>query len=74
MRDMNIRIDGAVSQCREVSGDDGRSRAAGMILGNVFEESLETIWARGKTPYREHCSHVYPGICAGCDEYYTFNF
>ncbi|GHT74916.1 spiro-SPASM protein [Spirochaetia bacterium] len=73
MRDMNIVIDGRVLLCREELSALGNA-AAGRVLGNVFEESLETIWLRGTGPYREQCSRSYAGICAGCDEYYTFNF
>jgi spiro-SPASM protein len=83
IRDMNILIDGRVPQCREdlaaLAGNSG-----GNILGNAFDESLESIWSRGEPLYREHCVREaqadgnaqtgYPGICAECDEYYTFNF
>jgi spiro-SPASM protein len=71
MRDMCILLDGRVPQCRE---DLSVFEPGGPSLGNVFRESLETIWERGEGLYREHCSRQYPGICAGCDEYYTFNF
>ena len=73
MRDMNIVIDGRALMCREELSALGNP-AAGRVLGNVFEESLETLWLRGADPYREQCSRAYAGICAGCDEYYTFNF
>jgi spiro-SPASM protein len=87
MRDMSIHIDGGVSRCREdLSALNGNgvpgNTAAGMqdgmsgrpLLGNVFDEPLETIWFRGEALYREHCSGRYAGICGKCDEYYTFNF
>ncbi|MDR2485800.1 MAG: spiro-SPASM protein [Treponema sp.] len=73
MRDMPILIDGTVPLCREdlaALGGTGEAR----ILGNVFSESLETIWARGEEFYREQCKAEYAGICTGCDEYYTYNF
>jgi spiro-SPASM protein len=73
MRDMNILIDGRVPRCREDLAAL-REPAEGRVLGNAFEEALETIWNRGGDPYREHCSRRYTGICAECDEYYTFNF
>ncbi|MDR2536141.1 MAG: spiro-SPASM protein [Treponema sp.] len=73
MRDMPILIDGRVPLCREdlavLAG-----AAEGRILGNIFSDSLETIWARGEKFYREQCKAEYTGICAGCDEYYTYNF
>jgi spiro-SPASM protein len=84
MRDLPVLLDGTVPLCREdlavLKGTGGR------ILGNVYQDSLETIWSQGETYYVEHCKAagqigetasqkaVYPGICAGCDEYYTYNF
>jgi spiro-SPASM protein len=44
------------------------------ILGNAFDEPLETIWERGLGPCLEQGAGRYTGICGGCDEYYTFNF
>ncbi|GHV80197.1 spiro-SPASM protein [Spirochaetia bacterium] len=68
MRDMAILIDGRVPLCRETLN-------GGEMLGNVFTESLETIWARGEPFYREQGAGLqYRGPCAGCDEYYTYNF
>jgi spiro-SPASM protein len=68
MRDMPVLMDGTVPRCREAvaagSGD----------WGNVFTDSLEAVWSRGEKLYREQCTGVYSGICAGCDEYYTYNF
>jgi spiro-SPASM protein len=75
MRDMAILLDGEVPLCREtVFAADG-----GAVLGNAFPESLETIWARGESFYREQGGGgpggiQYRGLCAGCDEYYTYNF
>ena len=73
MRDMPVLIDGRVPVCREdtaaLSGGPG-----GRVLGNVFEDPLETIWSRGGDLYRKHCLPEYTGICAECDEYYTYNF
>jgi spiro-SPASM protein len=68
MRDMPVLIDGTVSLCREEPGKNSR------ILGNVFTESLETIWQNGERYYIEHCKKNYSGLCADCDEYYTYNF
>jgi spiro-SPASM protein len=67
MRDMPVLLDGSVPLCRE-------EPAAGRLLGNAFTGSLEEIWSRGEGFYREQCAKTYGGICAGCDEYYTYNF
>jgi len=67
MRDMPVLIDGTVPLCREeLKGEK--------ILGNVFSDSLEEIWKKGESFYKEQCEKKYTGICADCDEYYTFNF
>jgi len=72
MRDMPVLIDGTVPLCREdltpLKGEKDR------VLGNVFTDSLETIWQNGNKYYLEQCKKSYTGICAGCDEYYTYNF
>jgi hypothetical protein len=73
MRDMNIYIDGRVPVCRE-DLSALKAEGGGTILGNALTEDLETIWARGQDLYLKQCGRTYPGICAGCDEYYTFNF
>jgi spiro-SPASM protein len=71
MRDMAILIDGRVPLCREVFGSAGTT---GEILGNAFTENLGEIWGRGESFYREQCLLQYGHPCAGCDEYYTYNF
>jgi spiro-SPASM protein len=71
-RDMNVLIDGRVPRCREDLGVLADTHAP--VLGNAFDEGLEAIWRRGGEPYREQASRQYSGLCAGCDEYYTFNF
>ena len=72
MRDMPVLIDGNVPLCREdlsaIKGEKNR------LLGNVFKDSLESIWQNGEKFYKEQCKKVYSGLCADCDEYYTFNF
>jgi spiro-SPASM protein len=70
MRDMPILLDGTVPLCREqIAADDG------IILGNAFNEPLDAIWERGQRPYTEQAvSKKYHSLCAGCDEYYTYNF
>ena len=76
MRDMPVLIDGAVPLCREdtqaLKGDKSG------VLGNVFNDSLESIWQNGERYYKEQCkknySRVSRGLCTDCDEYYTYNF
>jgi spiro-SPASM protein len=72
MRDLPVLIDGRVPLCREdlpaLNGEDRR------VLGNVFTERLETIWGRGGPYYENQGRKNYQDICAGCDEYYTYNF
>lgn len=66
-RDIPILIDGTVLSCREdLTGDSA--------LGNIFLQTPELIWQRGEPLYLEHLKGNYPGICARCDEYYTFNY
>jgi spiro-SPASM protein len=66
-RDLCVLIDGRVPLCRE----DVNLRHP---LGNLFEEELAEVWARGQQLYRDHLRQEYPSLCAGCDEYYTYNF
>ena len=72
-RDMNILLDGSVPCCREdlaaLKGNGDKP-----LWGNAFSEDLNVIWERGAALYREHCASEYKGICANCDEYYTYNF
>jgi len=72
MRDMPILINGDVPLCREnLSVLKGEKKD---ILGNVFTDPLEDIWQKGDKYYREQCMKNYTGLCAECDEYYTYNF
>ena len=71
-RDMNILLDGRVPRCREDL--EALRGKGGPVWGNAFTEDLSIIWERGAALYGEHCASVYSGICAGCDEFYTFNF
>ncbi|MBN1696029.1 MAG: spiro-SPASM protein [Spirochaetales bacterium] len=66
-REMAVLIDGTVPLCRE---DIRREH----ILGNVFEDSIDSIWNTGESFYRLHTGKDYPDICKRCDEYYTYNF
>jgi spiro-SPASM protein len=72
-RDMNILIDGSVPACREDLGALKGEAAMG-LWGNAFSENLADIWERGSALYQEHCKAEYRGLCALCDEYYTYNF
>ncbi|MDR2618583.1 MAG: spiro-SPASM protein [Treponema sp.] len=71
LRDMVILLDGSVPFCRE---DLGSLQAKGPFRGNVFTSSLEEIWKAGESLCLEQLRGNYPGICAVCDEYYTYNF
>ena len=66
-RDMAILLDGTVPLCKEDLGLSVR-------LGNALEDDLATVWESARGMYRSHLAASYPGICAACDEYYTFNF
>jgi spiro-SPASM protein len=55
MRDLPVLLNGAVPLCRE---DLSALRGKGPLLGNVYEDSLETIWSRGEKHYVEHCRVV----------------
>jgi spiro-SPASM protein len=84
MRDLPVLLDGSVPLCREdlsllskpgAGSESGRAGGInGGLLGNVFTHTLEEIWSRGDGFYREQCAGIYGGICADCDEYYTYNF
>ena len=66
-RDMAILLDGTVPLCKEDVGVSVR-------LGNALQDDLAAIWESAREAFRSHVSAKYPGICAACDEYYTFNF
>ena len=76
MRDIPVLLDGTVPCCREELGLLGGQGNAGKsrVLGNVWSDSLDTIWEQGQGLYLEHCKEQYLDLCAGCDEYYTYNF
>jgi len=65
-RDLVVLFDGTVPMCHQ---DIDRTR----IRGNVLDEDIETIWARGAGDFQDHCAGRYGSICKVCDEYYTFN-
>ena len=66
-RDLSIWMDGSVYLCKE---DLDKKH----LLGNVFLDSLSSIFQAGDSFYRAQCRGDYQSICRGCDEYYTFNF
>ncbi|MDR0312464.1 MAG: spiro-SPASM protein [Treponema sp.] len=84
MRDVCIALDGTVLQCRE----DLEGLVAPGARPNAFSLSLEEIWGsvdiksinempvgiRFGELYLKHAAGIYPGQCADCDEYYTYNF
>lgn len=65
-RDLSILIDGSVPLCREHLFDN--------IIGNAFLENLADIWQKSVGELENHIKCEYKGLCADCDEYYTFNF
>lgn len=65
-RDMTILADGSVPFCKEYLLDGS--------AGNVFNEGIETVWAKFKTIAAQHIDKKYTDKCRNCDEYYTFNF
>ncbi|MDR0474069.1 MAG: spiro-SPASM protein [Treponema sp.] len=71
MRDMVILLDGSVPVCRE---DLAALNGNGACLGNAFTDTLAGIWERGEKLYLEQAGNKYSGICAVCDEFYTYNF
>jgi len=75
MRDMPVLIDGTVPLCREeLNLLKGSHNEESRYLGNVFTDSLDSIWKNGTEHYNEHCKKNYKGQCKSCDEYYTYNF
>jgi spiro-SPASM protein len=66
-RDMSILIDGTVPLCKE-------DLRVSMKMGNAFKDDLARVWESSRSVYKEHLTGSYPGICAACDEYYTYNF
>jgi spiro-SPASM protein len=66
-RDMSVLIDGTVPLCREDIKKE-------YVLGNICNDSLETIWQKGEAYYQQHIEKKYPELCKHCDEYYTYTF
>ncbi|MDR0641171.1 MAG: spiro-SPASM protein [Treponema sp.] len=88
MRDFPVLLDGAVPLCREeLSALKGEGRVLGNIYKDSLEiiwsrgekhyaEHCRVSWQDKTTGEGAADSErpAYPGICAECDEYYTFNF
>ena len=70
-RDMNILLDGRVPNCRE---DLAALKGTGEHCGNALCDELSIIWEKGAALFGRHCKAGFTGICALCDEYYTYNF
>jgi spiro-SPASM protein len=71
MRDMPVLLDGTVPLCRQQVAADK------IAIGNALTEPLESIWELGQRYYAEQSDPIskkYDSLCAGCDEYYTYNF
>ncbi len=66
-RDLHVLLNGSVPVCRE-------DLKAEHTLGNIFSDTIESIWERGEEWYRMHIDEEYPWLCGDCDEYYTYNF
>ena len=64
-RDMVILSDGSVPICKD---------RIDLIVGNVFNENIETVWSKFRNYLEEHININYCAECKVCDEYYTFNF
>ncbi len=70
-RDLVVALDGAVLMCREALAPGIHPESA--PLGNVFVDSLESIWAKGEAAWLDHVHRKLPAICERCDEYHTWN-
>lgn len=70
-RDLVVALDGSVLMCRETLAPEILPESA--PLGNVFRDSLESIWANGEAAWLAHVERKLPAICERCDEYHTWN-
>jgi spiro-SPASM protein len=74
MRDLPILLDGTVPLCREQIAE---VKESALCIGNALTEPFEKIWELGQDHYEKQSSPTlkkYNSLCAGCDEYYTYNF
>ncbi|MFW5688726.1 MAG: spiro-SPASM protein [Spirochaetota bacterium] len=66
-RDLYVAVDGRVPLCREdIAGEH--------VLGNVFTDGIESVWAAAAGHFADHVEGRYRSICEACDEYYTYTF
>lgn len=65
-RDMVILCNGNVPVYKESMLED--------CVGNVFSESLESVWRKSDHLMGDQINKKYDEISWKCDEYYTFNF
>ena len=74
-RDMAVTLDGGVPPCKHclVRSGGGSHLAYAQIVGNAFDDGLETTWERVGSWYGRHLASDYPDPCGKCDEYHTFN-
>lgn len=73
-RDLCILIDGEVPICRESAFVIKSNKTDTVKCGNIFYDSLETIFNNGLLMFQSHLDKKYCTQCKACDEYYTFNF
>jgi spiro-SPASM protein len=73
-RDMCILVDGMVPICREALFAQKVDKNQFPNCGNVFIDSLDTIFQNGNLAFQSHVDKKYCTQCKVCDEYYTFNF
>lgn len=65
-RDMNILTNGDVVLCKEYLLEN--------VIGNVFTDSLKTIWEKSNNLVQQHIENKIDKKCGDCDEFYTYNF
>ncbi len=73
-RDMAVLLDGSMPPCKHMLRllESGKL-AYDTILGNAFDDGLETVWNRMDDWYGRHLKSDLPLPCGRCDEYHTFN-
>ncbi len=73
-RDVAVLLDGSVPPCKHMLRSlESGSLEYDSILGNAFDDGLETVWNRMDAWYKRHLTPDLPLPCGRCDEYHTFN-